>query len=67
VFKPAKPVTIMETACDVIEELAMLNGIYTDEYQRKAEEKAQKGDKYMIQAIKSGEVLRKNLTNLLKL
>jgi hypothetical protein len=59
------PATTSEDARVVIEALARLKGCFTDAFRREAEEEEENGRPGMLQAIKGGEEIRKDLANSL--
>lgn len=65
--KSSGPVTTIENARAVIEELARRKGTFTNAFRREAEEEAKKGRKGMLQAIGGGEEIREELANALKM
>jgi hypothetical protein len=64
--KTKDPAMTTEQARAVIEEIAQLRGAFTVAFRREAENEAEHGRKGMLQAIKSGEEMRANLTNTLQ-
>lgn len=65
--KNSGPVTTIEDARVVIEELARRKGTFTDAFRREAEEEAENGRKGMLQAIEGGEEIREDLAKALKM
>lgn len=65
--KNSGPVTTIEDARVVIEELARRKGTFTDAFRREAKEEAENGRKGMLQAIESGEEIREDLAKALKM
>ena len=61
------PVTTIEDAREVIEEIARRKGTFTDAFRRDAEEEANKGRKGMLQAIEGSDEIRKDLANSLRM
>jgi hypothetical protein len=65
--KNSGPVTTIEDARTVVEELARRKGTFTDAFRREAEEEAENGRKGMLQAIEDGEEIREDLATALKM
>jgi len=57
----------MESAREIIEEIAMRKGTYTESFRRQAEEEAKKGRKGMLQAMQGAEEIREDLSKALKM
>jgi hypothetical protein len=65
--KNSGPVTTIEDARVVTEEIARRKGTFTDAFRREAEEEAENGRKGMLQAIEGGEEIREDLAKALKM
>jgi hypothetical protein len=64
--KTSDPMTTTEQARLVIEEVAQLQGTFTDAAKREAEKEARQGRKDRLQEINSKEELRRNLAMALE-
>jgi hypothetical protein len=57
----------MESAQEVIEEIARRKGTYAESFKRQAEEEAREGRRGMLQAIQGAEEIREDLSKALKM
>ena len=61
------PATTRKKAQVAIEEIARRKGTFTEAFRHQAEDEAKQGRRHMQQAVESGEEVREDLNNALKM